>query len=94
MRGKKRATIPEDKTSAAVTGLQSQKAALQKELEYMKTDEYLEAQAHNNLNMIKPNEKVYVSQTELKINPNGETGSTPTLPKPLPNYRKWLNLFL
>jgi cell division protein DivIC len=46
--------------------LEIKKADLRKEISYQKTDEYIEREARNKLNMVRPNELVYVVDPELE----------------------------
>lgn len=49
-----------DEINKEVLGLEKQKEQLEKEVEYKKTEEYIEEKARNELNLIKPGEKVFV----------------------------------
>jgi cell division protein FtsB len=53
--------------------LENKKQQLERDIEYKKTDEYVEERARNDLNLIKPGEKAYVlvysdSKTESPLN--------------------------
>lgn len=49
-----------DELNQEVASLEQKKLEIQKEVEFKKTDEYIEEKARNELNLIKPGEKVYV----------------------------------
>ncbi|HLD51411.1 hypothetical protein A3K34_00085 [candidate division WWE3 bacterium RIFOXYC1_FULL_40_10] len=49
-----------DDIRAEVTKLNNKKSELEAEIAYKQTPEYIEEKARNDLNMIKPGEKVYV----------------------------------
>ena len=49
-----------DEISREVVELEAKKAEIEKEIEYKQTSEYIEERARNDLNLIKPGEKVYV----------------------------------
>jgi len=61
---------------------------LEKE-EYYQSEEFVEQEARNRLNLGKPGETVVI------LPPNvGETGEVTSTPAPeLPNWKKWLRLF-
>lgn len=63
-----------DDTKAQVAGLEAKKKGLEQDIAYKQTEEYLEAKARNDLNFVKPNEKVYVVVDAKKLS---ETPSTP-----------------
>lgn len=95
-----------DDVKNEVDVLKARQNNLNLDLEYMKTDEYLEQQARDALNLIKPNEKVYVSPIDLNINPDTGTQSQKQIDRlktepaskaqdgPKPHYLQWLELFL
>ncbi len=79
-----------------VSDLENEKVKLEKEIEYKKTSEYIEEKARNELNLIKPGEKVYVigdtsnedssnvlSETVERINPGYKDN----------NWYMWYKLF-
>ena len=79
-----------------VSDLESEKVKLEKEIEYKKTSEYIGEKARNELNLIKPREKVYVigdtsnedssnvlSETVERINPDYKDN----------NWYMWYKLF-
>jgi cell division protein FtsB len=49
-----------DDIRSEVNELEEKKAQLDGDIEYKKSDEYIEERARNDLNLIKPGEKVYV----------------------------------
>ncbi|MBW6441346.1 septum formation initiator family protein [Patescibacteria group bacterium] len=49
-----------DELKEEVELLEQKKSEIEKEITYKKTDEYVEEKARNELNLIKPGEKVYV----------------------------------
>ena len=49
-----------DEINSELSSLNEEKEKIEKEIEYKQTDEYVEEKARNELNLIKPGEKVYV----------------------------------
>lgn len=49
-----------DDVNKEVLGLEVKKATIEKDIQYAKTDEFVEERARNELNLIKPSEKVFV----------------------------------
>ena len=49
-----------DEINSELSLLNEEKEKIEKEIEYKQTDEYVEEKARNELNLIKPGEKVYV----------------------------------
>lgn len=49
-----------DEINEEVRVLENEKTEIEKDIEYKKSDEYIEEKARNELNLIKPGEKVYV----------------------------------
>ena len=49
-----------DDIRSEVSDLEEKKTKLEDDIEYKKSDEYVEERARNDLNLIKPGEKVYV----------------------------------
>jgi cell division protein FtsB len=43
-----------------VRGMETRRDALKKEIDYKQTDDYIEEKARNDLNLVKPGEKVYI----------------------------------
>ena len=95
-----------DDAQNEVNVLKARQDSLNKDLEYIKGGEYLEQQARDALNLVMPNERVYVSDTDLNINPDTGTMSQRQIDslrivrvsglhdEVKPYYRKWLELFL
>ncbi|NMB70136.1 septum formation initiator family protein [candidate division WWE3 bacterium] len=93
-----------DDLEEEVSGLDSRKQRLQQEIERKKTPEYVEEKARNELNMIKPGEKivVFVNDALGKTSsaPSYETASSNVLSatdtvatKKSPNLLQWYRLF-
>ncbi len=55
-----------DTLSQEVVQLEEEKQQLERDVVYKNTDEFIEEKARNDLNLIKPGEKVYVIPKELK----------------------------
>ena len=55
-----------DSLSQEVNDLEHEKEELEKSVAFKVTDEYVEEKARNDLNLIRPGEKVYVIPKELK----------------------------
>jgi cell division protein FtsB len=55
-----------DSLSQEVEEMETQKQELEESVSYKNTDEYVEEMARNDLNLVKPGEKVYVIPKELK----------------------------
>ncbi len=71
--------------------LQKEAASLTEKKEFYQSEEFIEQEARNKLNMVKEGETVVVLPPNLK-EILGEKENQP--PAPLPNWRQWLNLFL
>lgn len=91
-----------DSLSQEVEELESEKKEYKNRVAYKKTDEYIEEKARNDLNMIKPGEKVYVVPQEYKgidLEPKvlgQKTDSDGILfgrIDPESNIAKWIKLF-
>ncbi len=54
-----------DELKDEVLLLQQEEVTLKQDIEYQKTNEYIEAEARNKLNLIKPTETVYVIDPEF-----------------------------
>lgn len=79
-----------------VSDLESEKAKLEEEIEHKKTLEYIEEKARNELNLVKPGERVYV----IKDTPEGNLSDvlSETVERFDPNYKDdnwymWYKLF-
>ncbi len=53
-----------------VAGYSKKKSVLEAEIEYMQSTEYIEKSARTELNMVKPNELVFVPENSLKTDSN------------------------
>ena len=60
-----------DQVNEEVAVLDKEKKEIEEEIEFKKTDEYIEEKARNDLNLIKPGEKVYV----VKSTEDGVSGN-------------------
>lgn len=83
-----------DDVKKEVSDLEAEKTRLEKEIEYKNTEAYIEEKARNDLNLIKPGEKVYVvtgtvgSQEEKILSAQDEKESSKDS-----NYYMWYRLF-
>ncbi len=77
-----------------VAELEMDRAYINEELEFKKSPEFIEQEARNKLNMLKPNERVYVFEDGTKQKEVlGE--SSDTIIKDIddvPNWNLWINL--
>ncbi|PIU33387.1 hypothetical protein COT04_00250 [Candidatus Shapirobacteria bacterium CG07_land_8_20_14_0_80_39_12] len=71
--------------------LQKEAASLTVKKEFYQSEDFIEQEARNKLNMVKEGETVVVLPPNLK-ELLGEKENQP--PASLPNWRQWLNLFL
>jgi len=70
--------------------LKTESKKLEQERDYFQSEEFVEQEARNRLNMAKPGEKVVILPPNL-----GENEKQTFTPNPeLPNWKKWLSLFL
>lgn len=77
-----------------VAELERERAYITEELEYQKSPEFVETEARNKLNMLKPNERVYVFEDESG-NPvvlGQSVTPAPTPPIKSPNWKLWTDL--
>ncbi len=65
-----------------VVNLSSEKENLEFELSYMQSPEYIERSARTELNMVKPNELVFVPETSLKEDPKTLESTLVVSPEP------------
>jgi cell division protein FtsB len=88
--------------SQEVNQMEGQKNDLQSSVEYKKTDDYVEEKARDDLNMVKPGEKVYVIPKELgELNLESSVLGKKTLagnlsarnPEDESNIMRWVKLF-
>lgn len=82
--------------SQEVEELKQEKREYENKVAYKKTDEYVEEKARNDLNLIKPGEKVYVlPQGFRKVNLESKVlGQKNVSLEEKSNPAKWLSLFL
>lgn len=79
-----------EKVSEKVEKLKRDNEKLQSQLDYVKTDEFVEKQAREKLRLVKPDETaVLIPQSLLQ---QATASATPT-PVP-PNWEQWMRLFL
>jgi cell division protein FtsB len=83
-----------DEVNVEVQELEEEKSEIEKDIEYRRSDEYVEEKARNELNLIKPGEKVYVvmggddpsegvlSETDVAEEPDDKS-----------NWYSWYKLF-
>ncbi len=81
-----------DTTKDEVAQLEGQKNALEEELEYKKSDEYVEEEARNKLGLVKPGEELFVVSQVLGTTTHNDQVSTP-VDENLDNLHLWLKLF-
>ena len=91
-----------DSLSQEVKEMEEEKGKLEESVEYKKTDEFIEEKARNDLNLIRPGEKVYVIPKELQdsnLEPNvlGENSTSAGVFRRVEseesNIMKWVKLF-
>jgi len=76
-----------------ISALENQKTSLETDINYKESEDYIEEQARNALNMKKPNEKVYFNSDTLGAktsNPDTENQENPN--SSASNISKWLTL--
>jgi cell division protein FtsB len=85
-----------DNISQEVAELEEEKKDYENSVAYKKTDEYVEEKARNDLNLIRPGEKVYVLPQGLKeVNLESKVlGQRNISLEEKSNPAKWLSLFL
>jgi len=73
-----------------VLKLEEKKKELSEKYQYYQTPEFIEEEARNKLNMAKPGETIVILPPNL-----GEVLSRPKtqVEPPIPNWKKWWNLF-
>ena len=76
--------------------MESQKRDLQAQIDYKKTDDFVEERARNDLSMIKPGEQVYVVNDDtvsgMASRDSGVLAEVKAL-KTQPNWYLWIKLF-
>lgn len=88
-----------DDLKAEVTLLEEDKLALLSELEFQKSDDYVEQEARNKLNLVKPGENVYVLSNEFEEDLQKDLFKENVLSmnsevKEKSNLKLWLDLIL
>lgn len=80
-----------------VLSLESEKSKLEEEIEYKKTEEYIEERARNDLNLVKLGETIYVvKQGDKKEESSSVLSKTDERSEPLlkdKNWYMWYRLF-
>lgn len=84
-----------DEMKADVATLENKKTSLENSINYKKSDEYVEEQARNELNLIKPNEKVFIAPKVLgeKGERTEEPSEKVTATTEDSNPKLWFELF-
>ena len=70
------------------TELETKKKELTERLEYVKSEEFVEKEAREKLNMAKEDEVIVVLPEKLELR-----GQESEIDEDLPNWRQWLRLF-
>ncbi len=85
-----------DDLKGEVAGLEEKKRLLEGQIDYRRSPEYIEKEARNKLNMVKPGEEVYVVRdAEVRkalASAEKRPEAGPNQPQPA-NYVLWLDLF-
>lgn len=76
-----------EKAEVKVAGLEKDQQELKKQLEYVKSDQFVEKEAREKLNFVKEGEVVVVLPKE-----NSNKTPDDSNQKPLPNWQKWLKI--
>lgn len=80
-----------DNLQTEVEELENKKISVEQELEYKKSDEYIEQVARNDLNLIKPGERVFVSPDVLSTVTEKTNQAASNIEQS--NAKLWANLF-
>ena len=80
-----------ENTEAGVTALQEEKALLEEELVYKKTEEYVEQEARNKLGFVRPGEEVCVTSKILGSTSHNEEVLASS--EDYSNLKLWMELF-
>ena len=72
-----------------VATLKQENNKLKSQLEYVQTDEFVEKEAREKLNYVKPGEAIVVIPDSVLQAATASAAPTP----PLPNWQQWLRLF-
>lgn len=79
-----------DKVRSKVENLRQENNRLKSELEYVKTNEFVEKEAREKLNFVKSDETVVlIPESIMKAATASDAAPTP----PPPNWEQWLRLF-
>lgn len=84
-----------DKLDSEVAVLEENKKKIEEEIEFKKTDDYIEEKARNELNLIKPGERVYVvkgGEEQIESVLSGADQKIEEEEK-RPNWYSWYRLF-
>lgn len=81
-----------DAVRAQIAELEDQNVALQRELDYLRSDAYISAQARRLGNVGAPNEHVLIIPPGSEVAP--PAAPQEAVPTPPPLLEQWLNLFL
>ncbi len=73
--------------------LQKEKQDLTEKITYRQTDDYIEEQARNELNLVKPGEEVYLSPETLGYKAEEPLQQPVANKQKAKNYQIWLDLF-
>jgi cell division protein FtsB len=84
-----------DEVNTEVKELENKKAEIEEDIEYKKSDEYIEEKARDELNLIKPGEKVYVvtGGDDSSENVLSETDIAEEVGRERSNWYSWYRLF-
>ncbi len=87
-----------DDLRVEVADLEGKKVAMEQELTFRRTSEYIAREARNKLNMILPGEEVYVVANNVPVASKDNSGDvsgakTEQTAKPVSNFDQWLALF-
>ncbi|OGC47307.1 hypothetical protein A2886_01720 [candidate division WWE3 bacterium RIFCSPHIGHO2_01_FULL_42_13] len=82
-----------DEAKTEVSGLEDEKANLEKELEYKQSNEYVEKEARNKLGLVQPGEELFVVSQVLGTAAHNEEADV-VAKKNLDNLHLWFELFL
>lgn len=83
-----------DAVRADVALLEGKKATLSADIDHKKSDDFIEERARNALNMIKPNEKVFVVDKSVLAVSDTREAIIPQSQQEKTASQMWLDLFL
>lgn len=81
-----------DILKAEVAQLEQKREELEATAEYYKTDDFIEKEARDKLNMVKPGEKIVII-TDDKSQGGEVATDQETIEEQIPNWEKWRRLF-